>query len=384
MNLTFVRWIAFAIGIVTVVGTTGSVLRTLMVPRARTSRLSVIVGRKIVASFFRFVAARFKEYETKDQILALSAPISLLATLLAWIALYLIGYGLMLWPLIGTSLADALRESGSSMFTLGIFATPRLGATIINYLAAVTGLVVVALQIGYLPTLYSAFNRRETLVTLLQSRAGAPAWGPEILARAQLVYLTKSLRELYADWEHWAADVAESHTNYPVLIWFRSPHALRSWVVALLAVMDSAALYQSLAPEAAPAEARLVIRMGFSCLRNIADVMSISYDPDPFPDDPIQLTFDEYMDGIRRIQGIGFEMERTPEEAWPHFQGWRVNYETTAYAVADIVSAPPGPWSGQRSRLAGITIEPQRPADRRAGDPEAKKQPKSQRFGWKV
>jgi hypothetical protein len=384
MNLTFVRWIAFAIGIVTVVGTTGSVLRTLMVPRARTSRLSVIVGRKIVASFFRFVAARFKEYETKDQILALSAPISLLATLLAWIALYLIGYGLMLWPLIGTSLADALRESGSSMFTLGIFATPRLGATIINYLAAVTGLVVVALQIGYLPTLYSAFNRRETLVTLLQSRAGAPAWGPEILARAQLVYLTKSLRELYADWEHWAADVAESHTNYPVLIWFRSPHALRSWVVALLAVMDSAALYQSLAPEAAPAEARLVIRMGFSCLRNIADVMSIRYDPDPFPDDPIQLTFDEYMDGIRRIQGIGFEMERTPEEAWPHFRGWRVNYEATAYAVADMVSAPPGPWSGQRSRLAGITIEPQRPADRRAGDPEAKKLPKSERFGWKV
>jgi hypothetical protein len=384
MNLTFVRWIAFAVGIVMVVGTTGSVLRTLMVPRARTSRLSVIVGRKIVANFFRFVAARFKEYETKDQILALGAPISLLATLLVWIALYLIGYGLMLWPLIGTSLADAMRESGSSMFTLGIFATPRLGATVINYLAAVTGLVVVALQIGYLPTLYSAFNRRETLVTLLQSRAGAPAWGPEILARAQLVYLTKSLRGLYADWEHWAADVAESHTNYPVLIWFRSPHALRSWVVALLAVMDSAALYQSLAPEAAPAEARLVIRMGFSCLRNIADVMSIRYDPDPFPDDPIQLTFDEYMDGIRRIQGIGFEMERTPEEAWPHFRGWRVNYEATAYAVADMVSAPPGPWSGQRSRLAGITIEPQRPADRRAGDPEAKKLPKSERFGWKV
>jgi hypothetical protein len=344
----------------------------------------VLVGRKIVAGFFRFLSNRFKEYETKDQILALSAPSALLATLLAWIGLFLIGYGLMLWPFTRGTLLGAMRESGSSMFTLGVFSTARAGATVINYLAAVTGLVVVALQIGYLPTLYSAFNRRETLVTLLQSRAGAPAWGPEILARAQLVNLTDSLHGLYADWEHWAADVAESHSNYPVLIWFRSPHALRSWVVALLAVMDSAALYQAISPEAAPAESRLVIRMGFTCLRNIAEVMSIPYDPDPFPDDPIQLTFDEYMDGVNRIQGIGFETERTPEEAWAHFRGWRVNYEATAYAIADMVSAPPGPWSGQRSRLGGITIEPQRPADRRANDPGAKSEPKAKRFGWKV
>jgi hypothetical protein len=384
MDIEVVRWIAFVVGFVVVIGTVGSVMRTLMVPRARVSRLSVVISRKLVASVFRFLAARFKEYETKDQILALSAPVSLLATLLAWIGLFLLGYGLMLWPFTGLSFGDAIRESGSSMFTLGVFVTPRPGATVLNYLAAVTGLVVVALQIGYLPTLYAAFNRRETLVTLLQSRAGAPAWGPEILARAQLVNLMDSMRGLYADWEQWAADVAESHANYPVLIWFRSPHALRSWVVALLAVMDSAALYQAISPDSAPAESRLVIRMGFTCLRNIADVMSISYDPDPFPDDPIQLTFEEYMDGINRIQGIGFEMERTPEEAWPHFHGWRVNYEATAYAIADVVSAPPGPWSGQRRRLAGITIEPLRPADRRVDDPDSKTQPKAKRFGWKA
>jgi hypothetical protein len=379
-----VQWIGFTIGVVIVIGTAGSVMRTLMVPRARLSRLSMTVGRKMVAPLFRFLASRFKEYERKDQILALSAPSSLLANLLAWIGLFLIGYGLIGWPFIGGSLAQAMRESGSSIFTLGIFATSGLGETIVNYLAAVTGLIVVALQIGYLPTLYSAFNRRETLVTLLQSRAGAPAWGPEILARAQLVNLMDSLRGLYADWEHWAADVAESHTNYPVLIWFRSPHPLRSWVVALLALMDSAALYQAIAPNSAPPETRLVIRMGFTCLRNIAEVMSIPYDPDPFPDDPIELTFEEYMDGIRRIQDIGFVMERSPEEAWTHFQGWRVNYEAVAYAIADMVSAPPGPWSGQRSRLAGITIVPERPADRRAGDPAAGTAPKAKRFGWRA
>ena len=57
----------------------------------------------------------------------------------------------------------------------------------LDFVAAGVGLVLVALQIAYLPTLYSAYNRRETLVTLLESRAGAPAWGPEILIRHQLI-----------------------------------------------------------------------------------------------------------------------------------------------------------------------------------------------------
>jgi hypothetical protein len=43
--------------------------------------------------------------------------------------------------------------------------------------------VIVTLQIAYLPTLYAAFNRRETEIALLNARAGIPSWGPELLAR---------------------------------------------------------------------------------------------------------------------------------------------------------------------------------------------------------
>ena len=86
------------------------------------------------------------------------------------------------------------------------------------FLAAATGMVVVALQIGYLPTLYSAFNRRETEVALLNSRAGFPAWGPELLARTHYalgsgVSTLNTLPDLYMEWERWSADVAESHTR---------------------------------------------------------------------------------------------------------------------------------------------------------------------------
>ena len=91
--------------------------------------------------------------------------------------------------------------------------------------------MIVALQIAYLPALYSSFNRREGLVALLESRAGVPAWGPELLARHQLVGINDTLPELYAGWEVWAADVAESHTTYPVLLLFRSPEPWYSWLL---------------------------------------------------------------------------------------------------------------------------------------------------------
>ena len=373
--------IAFLAGLFIVLGTAGSLIRTLVVPRALTSRLSVVVARRMVRSFFVVIARRFKSYEVKDKILALSAPVSLIVLLIVWMLLFLVGYGLMLWAFIEGSFADALRESGSSLLTLGIAATSSKAPTLLDFAAAFTGLIVIALQIAYLPTIYSAFNRRETLITMLQSRAGAPAWGPEILARHQLVGLTGNLPDFYTEWERWAAEVAESHTTYPVLIWFRSPHPLRSWILALLAVMDSAALYLSLCPTKAPTQARLCLRMGFTSLRYIADATNVPYDPDPFPTDPIELTYEEYLHGVDRLNQTDFPMERSPEEAWDHFRGWRVNYESIAFQIANRVVAPPGPWSGERTSLRGVTVEPQRPPDRRPGDADSQKLPKITKFG---
>ena len=47
-----------------------------------------------------------------------------------------------------------------------------------------------------------------------------------------------------------AADIAESHTTYLPLVRFRSSRPLLSWVTALLAVPDSAAMYVALSPAA--------------------------------------------------------------------------------------------------------------------------------------
>lgn len=364
--MTPLHLLALLTGAVLVAAAAVSITSTLVIPRGVQSR----IVRLVIAGVGRpwvLVSRRIRDYGRRDAVLAPLAPLLLLAELAAWLLLYLTGYALIVLAVSDLGLPDAYLQAGSAMTTLGAATAPNRTVAAVDLVAGVTGLVVVAMLVSYLPSLYAAYNRRETEVTLLQSRAGLPAWGPELLARHQLVGIMDDLPGLYRDWERWAADLAESHTNYPLLMFFRSPKPLRSWLVALLAVMDSAALYLARCPDSVPSQARLCVRMGFVCLRDLADALRIDYDPDPSPDTAPRLTYDEFVDAWQRLDKAGMRAERSVQEAWPHFRGWRVNYESVAYALADRIDAPPALWSGSRS-VASEPIAPLRPVDRRPGD----------------
>jgi hypothetical protein len=362
-----VRVLLAVLGGLLVTRTWVSVLSALVVPRRSRDRISRSV-RLCTDAAYRVLTSRIRDYGRRDRVLATLAATSILLQLVVWLVLFYIGFALLLQALDRDGVPSALAQAGSSLLTLG-YAGPKDGPlTVVDYLAAASGLVVVALQVGYLPTLYSAFNRRETEVTLLAGRAGVPAWGPEILARTRYGVGADDegavMDDFYVQWERWAADLSESHTNYPVLLRFRSPEPYASWLVGLVAVMDSAALWLALSPSRAPAtEARLALRMGFTALRSIADTMGIPVDPDPDPDGELRLTYEEYLGGIERIASTAFPMERTPEEGWPDFRGWRVNYEAVAYALADRLDAVPGPWTGPR-RTGDPPVAPLRPPNR--------------------
>jgi hypothetical protein len=277
-----------------------------------------------------------------------------------------LGFGLILMPTV-QSLPPGLLQALTALFTVGAVHIGGPANTGVDITVGAIWVVIVALQIAYLPALYGAFNRREGLVSLLESRAGTPAWGPELLARHQLVGITDTLPDLYATWEEWAADVAESHTTYPILLVFRSPEAWFSWVLGLLAVLDGAAMHLALAPSTASSEARLCLRMGFTLLQRIAVTLGWSVDPDPSPAGPIQLTYEEFASAVEMLERVGFRTERTSEEAWPDFRGWRVNYESIAYRLGDRLTAPPTPWSGPRRHLHAGPVEPRRPPQRSPG-----------------
>jgi hypothetical protein len=358
-----ISWLGFAAGAVLVIGTLASVAATLVVPRGVRSRLTAAVILA-VTGVFRLLASRSKRYEDRDRLLSLLGPMVLLGLVATWLLVLYLGFALMLVPFTGDSLGSALVVAGSSMFTLGFATAPGAGPTTLIFLCAAVGLVVVALQIAYLPTLYATFNRRETLVTMLESRGGVPAWGPEILARHELIDNVGSLGALYARWEEWAADLAESHTTYQVLILFRSPHPLRSWITALLSVLDAAALHLSLNPLTAPPQARPFMRMGYMALREVGTVMGIVYTSDPHPDDPVTLTREDFEAAVEHLKSVGWRPERDIDEAWIHFRGWRVTYERIAWAIADRVDAPPALWSGPRHSFGASTMAPTRPPHR--------------------
>jgi hypothetical protein len=357
-----VRILALIGGFAILAGTTSSVLRTFVVPRGVLSRVSDMVLDATVR-VCRMIADKFAEYERRDNILAWAAPLSLMTLLFTWIASFWIGYSLLDFGFTHFSVGMAMRQAGSSIATLGFAASPSGSLTILDIAASITGMVIVALQIAYLPTLYAAYNRRESLITVLSARGGEPAWGPEILARHVWLNLEGNLPELYSNWENWAATVSESHTSYPVLIHFRSPQPLRSWLIALLGVMDAAALQTALAPTTAPVEARLLLQMGYLTLRDLAAIESIPTRHDPSPDDPIQLPYADFAEAVEMLTTVGLPTERTAAQAWPHFRGWRVNYEDAAYGLAKHIDAVPARWSGTRRR-EDQPIPPVRPVNR--------------------
>jgi hypothetical protein len=375
------RVAAAVIGGLLVLVSMSSVTGTLIVSRPVASRLTQWVDQAVDWAYQLAVAllpyrqrhrvpttqaAAFEAYQQRDRMLATQAAALLLVQLAVWLLVAYVGFALLLWPFASRGVVSAFVDAGSSLFTLG-FAVPAGAApAVIVFVAAAVGLVILTLQIAYLPTLYAAFNRRETEVALLNARGGVPSWGPELLARTHYALgsgmsTLDTMPDLYAQWERWASDVAESHTTYLQLVRFRSPGSLSSWVTSLLAVLDSAALFLVLSPEEAPVvPARLCLRSGFLCFNRIARAMGFEIPEEADPEAGISLTYSEFLEGVARMRKVDFPIKVEPEQAWPEFVGWRVNYEQAAYAVAAAVYAVPAKWSGPRRRQVE-QIEPWRP-----------------------
>ena len=376
------RDVAAGVGALLVITAAISEIGTLIVPRPIGSWLTRLVDR-LVTGAFRVAtgaithyrrrsdralppqAAATADYRRRDRVLAAQAAAILLAQLAAWLGMFFIGYSLLLWPFT-TDLTTAFTTAGPALWEIGSSTVRGAVEHAIQDIASLTGIITVTLQIAYLPTLYSAFNRRENEVALLNARAGVPSWGPELLARTHYalgsgVSTIDTLPDLFERWERWAADVAESHATYLPLVRFRSPKPLSSWVTALLAVLDSAALFLALSPEEAPVvAARLCLRSGLLCFNEVARAMGIEIPDMPDRAAGITLRYNEFLDAITRMREVDFPIERTPDQAWPDFVGWRLNYERAAYAVAAAVDAVPALWSGPR-RYPTVPIPPIRP-----------------------
>jgi hypothetical protein len=348
MDVIVVRVIALVVGAAVVLATIGSAVRTVILPRGIPAKLGRFVFITVRA-LFNLRARPSVPYERRDRIMALYAPVSLLLLLLTWISVTLLGYAGMFWGLSHRTIRAAFELSGSSILTLGFDRPADIPSTALVFSEAALGLILLALLITYLPSIYGSFSRREAAVTALEVRAGSPPSGAEMIWRYHALERMDRLIEVWKAWETWFVELEESHTSIPSLVFFRSPQPDHSWVTSAGAVLDGAALVISSVDIPREVQAEFCIRAGYLALRRIADFFGIPYDPAPKPDDPIAVTRHEYEKACHWLASEGVPMKPDREQGWRDFAGWRVNYDTVLIAMAGLTMAPYAPWSSDRS-----------------------------------
>ena len=350
LAMVLLRITAAGIGVFIVVGTVISAVKAFILPRAVNVWLTRVVFNG-VGILFRLRAKKAKTYEERDQIMALFAPLALFLLPIFLLILILIGYTFIFWSLAPKPITEAIRLSGSSLLTLGYASGNETRYELIEFSEAMLGLIIVALLIAYLPTIYAAFSKRETAVALIETRAGTPPTALEFIVRSYRTGDLDDLGPVWESWRVWFAELQESHTSLAPLSFFRSTQSDVSWITAGGAVLDAAALMLSTIDVPRDAQAAYCIRAGYLAFQNIATFFNLDFNPSPVSGDPISITREEFEEVCDQLTARGVPVLADRDQAWLDFSGWRVNYDTVLLELAMITYAPYAPWTSDRSAL---------------------------------
>jgi hypothetical protein len=342
-----IRIIVATLALAEVIGVLLSVLRSVVLPRAVPARLARLTFLIVRFGLLARLRGR-KDYATRDRVLALQAPLGLFAQLLVWALLTYIGFAALFWAVGDTAggdpLARTLELSGSSMLTLG-FDSPRgLLSDFVAFSAAGVGLTLLALVITYLPSVYGAFSRREAVIAKLVVRVGSPPTGHALLARTWTLGRFDQLEEVWNAWEDWFIEVSESHTTFPQLVFFRSPHPENHWVLSAEAVLDGAALLMSACDVPRQSRAELCVEAGVLSLVAVTDFLGVPHRP-PEDEAEITLPLELFDDALRQLAEAGVPLRDDHDAAWREFRRVRARYEPLIAVMGRMTDAPRSDWS---------------------------------------
>src|SRR5213594_1592249 len=277
-------------GIAIVAGILLDAFETIVLPRriTRTFRLTSWFYRNTWVPWARG-ARRIKSPARREAVLGYFGPSSLILLLILWAFGLIFGFALLQYGAgehlqlsnERVSFGALMYHSGETFFTLGYGDITPVSpvARALAVLEAGMGFAFLGVVIGYLPTIYSAFSRREIEISLLDARAGSPPTAAELLTRFGNCPQQTVLDEILRDWEHWAAQVLESHLSYPVLSFFRSQHNNQSWLGALTTILDGSALVMAGVEGLRNDQAKITFAMARHAMVDLAQVVNASYDP---------------------------------------------------------------------------------------------------------
>jgi hypothetical protein len=323
---------------------------TVVLPRRvrRTFRVSNWFYRRTWIPW-RKLARRIEKQSRRENFLGYFGPLSLIFLLALWATGLILGFALLQYGagehfrLSGEPMTFGLLvyQSGETFFTLGYGdIIPSSGvARALSVIESGLGFGFLGVVIGYLPTIYSSFSRREIEISLLDARAGSPPTAAELLARFGNCPQQEVLDQIFRDWERWAAEVLESHLSYPALSFFRSQHNNQSWLGALTTILDGSALVMAGVDELRDEQAKITFAVARHAVVDLAQVVNARYDPEVSdrlpPAELDRLRQSLSLSGVK-LHG-GAEFEETLSRL-------RSLYEPYAAAIALNLSITLPPW----------------------------------------
>ena len=277
-------------GILSILAILLDAFETVVLPRRvqRAFRLTSWFYRRTWVPY-RKLANRIPSRARRENFLSYFGPLSLIFLLILWAAGLIFGFALLQYGvgehlrLSGEPITFGLLvyNSGETFFTLGygdiVPSSPLARALAV--VEAGLGFGFLGMVIGYLPTIYSSFSRREIEISLLDARAGSPPSAAELLSRFGNCPQQLVLDQIFKDWERWAAEVLESHLSYPALSFFRSQHNNQSWLGALVTILDASALVIAGVDCLRPEQAKITFAMARHAVVDLAQVVNARYNP---------------------------------------------------------------------------------------------------------
>ena len=337
-------------GILTILAILLDAFETVVLPRRvqRSFRLTSWFYRRTWIPYRR-VASRIPSRARRENFLSYFGPLSLIFLLILWAISLIFGFALLQYGvgehfrLSGEPLTFGLLiyHSGETFFTLGYGdIIPDSGlARVLAVIESGLGFGFLGVVIGYLPTIYSSFSRREIEISLLDARAGSPPSAAELLSRFGNCPQQAVLDQIFKDWERWAAEVLESHLSYPALSFFRSQHNNQSWLGALITILDASALVIAGVDGLRYEQAKITFAMARHAVVDLAQIVNARYDPnspDRLPEEELKRLRQRLAErGVKLGEGAAFE------EKLSHL---RSLYEPYAIAIALNLSITLPPW----------------------------------------
>lgn len=347
------RFVTLLSGFLLLTGVLLDAFQTIILPRRPVGRL------RITRMFFLLTWTPWQRASQvlrmrahREQFLSVYGPLALLILFLLWALLLTTGFALIFFglripfhdPMLTTNsewarLRSCLYVSGTTLFTLGLgdVLPQSHAARLMTVIEAGTGLGFVALVIGYLPVLYTAFSHREVLVALLDARAGSPPTAVELLLRHDFEGGRQTLRLLLAEWERWCAEMLETHISYPILCYYRSQHDNQSWLASLITILDTCALLIALLDSAETRQAQLTFAIGRHTLVDLGHVFHREAEERRLREEPLNRLLSEEFDRLcEALQSTGYA-PCVDREAKSRLEALRKLYEPSACALANYL-----------------------------------------------